>query len=496
MRIPVKGLLRAGVSAAAGAGLVYAAMAVPGTAAVGPAPERDGPRAGGTSTVRSSALVCPGPELRGVQGVDDLDVDVTVAAAVAPERALTGVELPAASGSFAISGMPPGAPGVKAAGRGVVTSLVVPTGHAVAVLGQEALAPGLAAAQSWLVASGDQRGLGTAACGPASAESWLVAGGGAPGRQERLVLTNPGDNSVSVDVTVHGTKGPVDSATGRGILVPPRGRTSVLLDAIAPTEVSPVVRVVASGGTVHAVLNDLWMDGSTPAGSDDALAAAAPSRDQVIPGVTVKGAAVLRVAVPGDAEAVVQARALTKDGPRALPGDGVVRVAGGAVRDISLSQLPEGVYGIQVRADVPVVAGALVVRRAAGAPGDLAWAASSTPVSAVAGAPLVPLRVGAVAGTRGLALVSTGGASSVEVVTTDADGRATSQRLTVAADTATTLGLGAAGTVWVHRLSGDGELRAAVVSAVGAPGGELLSVMPLADAALRTTGVGLLERSP
>ena len=159
-----------------------------------------------------------------------------------------------------------------------------------------------------------------AACGQPSAEAWLAAGGGAAGRQERLVLTNPGDNAVTVDLTLHGAKGPVVSPNGKGVVVPSQGRTTVLLDSISGTEPSPVVHVVAQGGVVHAVLNDHWLDGTIAAGSDDVVATAAPSRDQVIPAVAVgaKGG-VLRIAVPGDGEAVVQARVLTPSGPRALP---------------------------------------------------------------------------------------------------------------------------------------------------------------------------------
>ena len=47
-----------------------------------------------TNPVRSSSLVCPGPELKGIKGVDDADVPVRVAAAAAPPRALTGTRTP------------------------------------------------------------------------------------------------------------------------------------------------------------------------------------------------------------------------------------------------------------------------------------------------------------------------------------------------------------------------------------------------------------------
>jgi hypothetical protein len=363
------------------------------------------------------------------------------------------------------------------------------------------------------VTSGDQRGLGLSACGRPSAESWLLAGGGEAGRQERLVLTNPGENPVTVDLTLHGIAGPVASPNGKGVVVPSRGRVTVLLDSIAGAERSPAVHVAAEGGLVHAALNDYWLDGSVAAGSDDTPAAAPPAREQVVAAVPVDGAGALRVVVPGDDEAVVQARALTPDGPRALAAGGVVRVPGGTVRDLRLDGLPKGTYGLQVRADVPVVAGAVVTRRAQAAAGDLAWSASTTPVRGVAGTPLPrgwiraagsasgaagalgtrPEAVAEVPVASALTVTSTGGRASIEVVTTDATGAPTSRRLTLGADTATSLDLGDARSVWVHRLAGSGALRAGVVATATDAKGGLVSVLPLTDSVLRTTSVGVRE---
>ena len=378
--VSTTGIVRAVLAAGAGVGLVYAAMQAPGAVALGPAANADTTRDGATSTVRSSQLVCPGPELKGLAGLDDLPVDVTVAAAAAPVRALTGLSLPRDAGAFTIAGLAAGSKGVSGTARGVVASTTASDAAARSVRGSQSLAPGLAAAQSWLVDKGDQRGLGMAPCGRPTADAWLLAGGGAPGRQERLVLTNPGDNPVTVDLTLHGAKGPVSSPNGKGVVVPSRGRTTVLLDSISGTETSPAVHVVTHGGSVHAVLDDFWLDGVV------AAAARTPWPPPPRPATRSsrrcrrRQAATVRVAVPGDDEAVVQTRVLTNTGPKALPGDAVVRVAGGTVRDISIDGLPIGVYAVQVRADVPVVAAAIVQRRPeAERPSDFAWAARPRP---------------------------------------------------------------------------------------------------------------------
>jgi hypothetical protein len=155
--------------------------------------------------------------------------------------------------------------------------------------------------------------------------------------------------------------------------------------------------------------------------------------------------------------------------------------------------MPAGTYGLQVRADVPVVAAGVVQRRTAmTAPGDFAWSSSTHPITGVAGMPLPGSSLGAPVSSS-LTLASTGAQANVEVVTTDATGTATSRRLTLQADTATSLDLGGAATVWVHRLAGKGELRAGVVATATDAKGELISVVPLSDSALRTTTVGLLE---
>jgi hypothetical protein len=492
MRLSPSGIVRTALAATAGAGLVAAAVHVPGALAVGPRVASAVTSETATSTVRGAALVCPGPELKGIKGVPDADVGVRVAAVAAPTTALGDLRPAAADGAVKLSRMPRGPVGAPVPVRGGVATGDVADPTAVLATGSQALAPGLAAMQSSYVPTGDHRGLTTVACGPARADQWLLGGGGQPGRQERLVLANPGGNAVTVDLTLHGGKGVIDSPTGKGVVVPAHGRVSVLLDSISGTEATPAVHVVASGGLVGAVLNDSWLDGTVAAGSDDVVPAAAPSRDQVVPGVPVTGAASVRVAVPGDSEAVVQVRVLTAQGPRALPKGGVVRVAAGAVHDVDLTGLPSGTYAVQVRADVPVVAGALVTRRDGSKPGDLAWSASTEPVSGVVGAPLtVPAGAPADMG-RWMLLTSEKNDTVVDVVSADAAGKVSSQPVTVAADTA--FAVPVKGTsAWVRRIGGTGLLRVALGSQAGSGLDALVSLAPLGDTPMRTTAVGLRE---
>ncbi|MEO5982164.1 MAG: DUF5719 family protein [Pedococcus sp.] len=489
----VSGIARATLASAAGVGIVLGAAHVQGALAVGPGPAVAGAPRAATDAVRGSAVVCPGPELEGVPGVDDLQVRPRLAAAAAPLRTLAGTTPSSTPGSLSVTRLP-GATAAKPVterAANATTDLNTPAGALVTAT--QSLAPGLAAAQSWLVPGGERRALTSAPCTPAVAESWILAGGGAPGRQERLVLTNPGGNPVTVDVTLHGADGVVVTSQGKGIVVPARGRTAFLLDSISGDLTTPVVHVVAEGGVVTAVVNDLWLDGTRPAGSDDAVAAATPSRDQVVPAVQVDGAAVLRVAVPGGSEAVVQARVLTPLGPRALPTGGVTRIDGGQVRDIDISKLPQDAVALQVRADVPVVAGAMVTRGVAPASSDFAWSSSTPPLTGVAGMPLVDPAGAAEPLTRSLALTSTGAKAGVEVVTVDARGDQKSLRLNLAQDATLAVNVTGARSVWVTRTSGTGELRAGVVSTLTDKVGTLVTTTPLRDTALRTTTMGLRE---
>jgi hypothetical protein len=437
--------------------------------------------------VTQTKLICPGPEALGVEGLPDSSTQaVSVVTAGAPPGSLpSGFVTGPDAGSLTMSGLPSGGTWpAPATGRGQVISGQVSTARSVLVTGVGAMAPGTVATQWSWTTTGNRRGLVTTACLPAAASSWLIAGGAGLGRLEHLVLTNPGPNPVTVDVTVLGVKGRIASPDGLGLVVPAQARTVILLDAIAGSEPSPVVHVTVRGGKVAAVLNDTWLDGVVPRGGDDVVPVSAPAREQVIAGVPIQGHAILRVAVPGGSEAVVQSLALTPSGSRPLPVDGVTRVAGGSTKDIDLSSLPPGEYALQVRADVPVAAAVMLDRRQApSAPSDLAWSGASPPIRALAGMAL-PVS-GAKGLTQRLDLAATKDPASVQVTTVRAGGQVSMQEVAIGADSVSTLLLDGSSSVWVTPLTG--TVRAAVLTSATDAGGELLSSTPLADLTLTTT---------
>ncbi len=489
----MRGLLRTLAVAVTGTALVLGAYYLPApldlARASAPAPAVT-PR---TAPVAVAQAICPGPEELGVAGLKDSRVQISSVTAVSapPEALPVGFGAGQGAGSLTLSGLPTGGTwSAPVTVRGQVASGQISTAQSALVAGAGAIAPGTVATQRSWIKTGDDRGLFTAACMPAAPSSWLIAGGAQPGRRERLVLTNPGPNPVTVDLFVLGVKGPVQSPNGRGLVVGPYSRTVILLDAIAGSEPSPVVQVHAQGGEIAAVLSDTWLDGVVPRGGDDAMPVANPAREQVIAGASVVGRATLRVAVPGNNEAVVQSRVLTQTGPLALPAGGVTRVAAHSTKDIDLGSLPPGAYAVQVRADVPVVAAAMVERRvAAGSHSDLAWSGASTPIRTVAGMALHRAADGGL--IERLDLAATKDAASVLVTTVGTDGKVSTKEVAIAADSVLLVPLVDATSVWVTRRTG--FVRAAVVSLVSDAQGTLMSVTPLSELTLTTTSSPLRQ---
>ncbi len=428
---------------------------------------------GGTSLATRVSQVCSGAELTGIKGVPDVPVSGTVATALAPSDLLPA--LARGSGSLTLTS---GSKDVaEDTSREQSSSVRLPASGPVLVSGVGALAPGVSVTQEWRLDGKDLRGLATAPCAAGASDQWLLGGGGGPGRLERLVLTNPGANPVSADVTVHGSAGPVGDP--KAVSVPAAGRVSLLLDAIAPGEERPAVEVNAEGGGLHATLADTWADGSTALGAESVAPASAPGTLQVLPGVVVDGATSVRVVVPGDQDAVVRLTALGRDGLVPLGGETVANVSAGAVGEIPVTGLAAGMYAVVVRADVDVVAAAMSRIGDGSVPGEFAWTPSSDVLNAVGGAAL-PATSGV---QRTLSLAAVGGASTADVVTL-VGAKATTQRVNLLADRTAVIPLEGATSVWVQRVPGGEPLRGTVLSSSGSGARRMISAMPLADSVL------------
>lgn len=432
-------------------------------------------RASTLEPVAMASLSCPGQELSGIKGVEDIDVTARLGVATAPDSVLGPVKTTGTGTVQVRSGNHVTTTLTK---RGVTATDKEVDAEPSDVLATGALAPGLAATQEWAVSRPEINGLATVPCAAPGSDLWLLAGGGAPGRQERLILSNPGANEVTVDLQVLGRKGLVPSPTGSTV-VPAHGRVAMLVDAISGAEESPAVHVRANGGTVRAVMSDIWLDGSVPAGAETTVPTAEPSTTQVIPAYLVGTSDSLRIAVPGAQQAVVSAQLLGPDGASALGG--ALRVPARSTGELPMKGVKPGRYAVRVTADVPIVASMFSSWRTGAAPGEFAWSPSTSPAVGLLGS---AFPTGDDVG-RAVSLSSTG-APATATVTWQADGTWTTKTVDLAQDSSSMVVLGKATAVWVRRTAGKGEVRAAVGSVGPTAASRQVSVSPLVETTVQS----------
>ena len=428
-----------------------------------------------TVALERSAVLCPGPELLGLAGARDVELPTTATVVAAPLAELGDIPEPSGASGLGIAASGSGEDrGDGGDGGGVVTAdLTTPVSYL--ATGSGAAAPALVATQETRAGTEEVTGLATVPCQIAAPEAWVVGGGGGPGRAERLVLSNPGSNAVTVDITAYGTEGASTPPAGQGVVVPAHGRTVLLGDALLADEASPVFAVRASGGDVTATLVETAIEGTRPVGFDVLAAVAPPAEEQVIPGVLEPegeaGSVTVRIANPGEAEAIATISHLGEDGELALP-EGVARVPAESVVDVPVTELPAGATTLRVTADRPVVAAVRTVVDDGTA--DAMWAVSQTAVTGVAGAAL-PADEEV---SRRLVVSASGGDAVVEVVEVAA-GTATGNEVRVPAGGTVVLAASGDG-IWIRQVSGSGSVTGAAVS-VGTGEAAEVSAMPLTE---------------
>jgi len=476
------GAVRVGAVVVAGAALALSATWVSGSVQLADAGSRAGLPETSSVLVDQATVVCPGQQRLGGVGLRDVRGDVVVAAAAPPPGAVGGIPS-GGSGALALQSGPSAATLASGNDPGRAVRASVSTADPVVVRADGTMAPGLTATEVWLHRGDDDRGLAVTPCQAASSDVWLIGGGTGPSRTERLIVSNPGANAVSVGFEVFGARGPVPGADDHDVSIPPLSRAVVSLDALAPDETGPVVHVTATGGVVSAVLNEQWINGATARGIDDATRAASPGTNLVVAGVDVGGAVWTRIGNPGDSEALVQVRVLTEKGPVQPAALRAVRVAPRSTKTVQIP-VSSGAVGLALRSDQPVVAGTWTERRATTGDrmGDFAWVAATPALRGGAGLPLPDL-----SGTTKRLLLTSGPEAARAQVRIGSGREARTVTATVPADSTRVVDLGDADAVWVVPTSG--TLRGAV-SVIGSDSGvPLYSVASLADAPLRALSV-------
>lgn len=456
LRTSLPGVTRCVVVAAAGAGLVL------GTGRLG-AVSDEVPTPDGSQVATSvSTSYCPGdPFVDADEGAPRADLDGAVTAHAAPPEVLDGVVEPSDEpGRITIGDLsdtdsqekdekPTSGPPAESSDE--------LDGDPVRVTGTAERAPGLLAIQYFTADGKRVSGLAASPCQTPTADAWLVAGGGEDGRQERLVVTNPGGNAVTVRLAVVGAP---DDTEERTVVVPPHERTVVLLDAIGGTKAPQAVHVTSTGGLVVPTIVEHELDGLTPAGVETVTPTAAPAERLVLPGGVGGSSRGIVLAAPGRQDAVVQIRRLGEGPSRGVK---VVTVPADSVLDVDLPEA-DGAHGWVVESDEPVVAAAHVRTTDASDRSDVAWSVATPAVRDLGGAALPPTTKGV---GRHLHVAATGGPASVDVLLETA-GKVTSRRVDLEQDRGASVAVGAADAVWVRTRSG--RVHAAVLL-VGRDGG-------------------------
>lgn len=247
--------------------------------------------------------------------------------------------------------------------------------------------------QSQAVAAGDIGGFAAAECAEPSSDTWLVGGATETGRTTLITLSNPGQVSAVVSISVATEAGTLVVPGSDGIVVPPSTQRILSLAGFAPGARSTIVRVQARGGQVLASLQQSIVRTLVPGGVAIVGASTAPSTDTVIPGVVLANSAtvaaqqvgvgaedlapVLRVYVPGTAAAKAQIRIVPENGS-AVQGPIPFDLPGGVVTDIPLDVGDDGSYTIDLATDLPAVASVRTSTIGAGGGVDVEWFAAAT----------------------------------------------------------------------------------------------------------------------
>ncbi len=229
----------------------------------------------------------------------------------------------------------------------------------ISVIGTGSLAPGLIANQWSRDPRGQGRGMASTPCDYAASDFWFVGGGAVAGRQTRVVLVNPDAFAAVIDLVIYGPNGVIDTPGGRGLVVNPKQRMYVRLDALAPGVPSTAIHVIARTGRIGASVDDDQMSGLHSVGTEWVPRAVAPAKTVYVPGVFPgKGVRVLAIAAPGDADAQVSIRVMTKDGTFQPAERDHFTVPNDSVISLDMSSVTQGQPAtLELTSDTPIVAG-------------------------------------------------------------------------------------------------------------------------------------------
>ena len=208
--------------------------------------------------------------------------------------------------------------------------------------------------------SGPDRGVTLGACPKPGGVHWFAGLGANDTMRSVIVLTNPDDRQVSVDVVFHGPDGEVATPGTRGIVVPAQESREIAVESYVSGDALVSAQVRARQGRVAAIVRDR-AGGDRPRGATYVSGSVAPATHVVIPGLPDgPGDRNLVVVNPGERRTRVSVEVLGPDGTFVPVGGEDLAVNPKASAVLDLAPGLNGQTGaVRVTSDQPVT-GAVV----------------------------------------------------------------------------------------------------------------------------------------
>lgn len=247
----------------------------------------------------------------------------------------------------------------------------------------------IAADQVAVQAQGLGRGVTDSTCLPPAGDWWFAGTSGEVGFDDAVLLVNPTGTLDTVAVTAFSAAGPVKLAGLDSLAVPAHASISLKVASFAPNAASVALHVHAVAGSLVAAVTDRRIHGIHPGGTEWIPPTLAPATSFVVAGLPSGGGVRhLQLANPGNRDATVGLRVMTRTGDFQPAGHQSVVVPAGHTVDVELSAALAGDPGAVVgTSDQPVIAEARMTAHVRAQYDDSAWLPATDPISGPAAIP-------------------------------------------------------------------------------------------------------------
>jgi Family of unknown function (DUF5719) len=329
-----------------------------------------------TAPVTSQTLVCP--TINGAPtGTSAKGVVADVAGALTPPSSSTGTVT-----ATDLAASKPKTTTLSTSPVAVIASQPK-LNQTVAVDATGAVAASLAADQVTVTAGGRFHSLTDSRCEAPAIDWWFAGADGQVGFTDGLTLANPSPTSATVAISLWGPKGLVSNPRLQDVRVNPHAVLHIPVASIAPDVGAMTMHVHATSGAVTAALIDRRTAALKSNGADFVPPTRSPSRSAVVSGFAASpGSQALLLGNPGDVDATVALKLVTRSGSFTPSGDDHVVVRAGRTVDVNLDRPLGGATGaVMFSSDQPVVAEGVSVTPDKPRRPDLMWLAATAPLT-------------------------------------------------------------------------------------------------------------------